>query len=84
MSIDFRGPPGAVAVSHLAVYDSTSPDGVRGGSAHVHLTCTESYRLGRLFCHAFRRLFFFAAAPFRTAAFVRSVLAHSSNLLPSG
>ncbi len=43
MSIDFRGPPGAVAVSHLAVYDSTSPDGVRGGSAHVHLTCTESY-----------------------------------------
>jgi mannose-6-phosphate isomerase-like protein (cupin superfamily) len=40
---NFQGPPGAVGVSHLAVYDSTSPDGVPGGSAHVHLSCTESY-----------------------------------------
>lgn len=43
MSIGFDGLPGAVGVSHLAVYDSASPDGVRGGSAHVHLSCTESY-----------------------------------------
>ena len=43
MTSNFQGPPGAVGVSHLAVYDSTSPDGVPGGSAHVHLSCTESY-----------------------------------------
>jgi mannose-6-phosphate isomerase-like protein (cupin superfamily) len=43
MTAGFQGPPGAVGLSHLAVYDSTSPDGVPGGSAHVHLTCTESY-----------------------------------------
>jgi mannose-6-phosphate isomerase-like protein (cupin superfamily) len=43
MNASFQGPPGAVGVSHLAVYDSVSPDGVPGGSAHVHLTCTESY-----------------------------------------
>lgn len=35
--------PAGTAVSHLAVYDWSSPDGVRGGSAHVHLTCTEGY-----------------------------------------
>lgn len=39
----FQGLPGGVGVSHLRVYDSESPDGVRGGSAHVHLACTESY-----------------------------------------
>lgn len=39
----FQGLPGGVGVSHLRVYDSESPDGVRGGSAHVHLSCTESY-----------------------------------------
>ena len=43
MSVGFDGLPGAVGVSHLAVYGSASPDGVRGGSAHVHLSCTESY-----------------------------------------
>ncbi|MQA84553.1 MAG: cupin [Streptosporangiales bacterium] len=35
--------PAGTAVSHLAVYDWSSPDGLRGGSAHVHLTCTEGY-----------------------------------------
>jgi mannose-6-phosphate isomerase-like protein (cupin superfamily) len=44
-----RGPdlarlfPGGTAVSLLAVYDWPGPDGVAGGSAHVHLACTEGY-----------------------------------------
>ena len=35
--------PGAVGVSHLRVYDSIAPDGLRGGSAHLHTACTEAY-----------------------------------------
>jgi mannose-6-phosphate isomerase-like protein (cupin superfamily) len=35
--------PGGTAVSLLAVYDWAGPDGVAGGSAHVHLACTEGY-----------------------------------------
>jgi hypothetical protein len=35
--------PAGTAVSHLAVYDWSGPDGVDGGSAHVHLACTEGY-----------------------------------------
>lgn len=35
--------PGAVAVSHLLVYDSAAPDGVVGGSPHLHTACTEAY-----------------------------------------
>ncbi len=35
--------PGGTAVSQLAVYDWAGPDGHRGGSAHVHLACTEGY-----------------------------------------
>lgn len=35
--------PAGTAVSYLTVYDWSSPDGVRGGSAHVHLACTEGY-----------------------------------------
>jgi hypothetical protein len=35
--------PGGTAVSLLAVYDWRGPDGVPGGSAHVHLACTEGY-----------------------------------------
>ena len=35
--------PGAVGLSHLAVYDSTAPDGEHGGSPHMHLSCTEAY-----------------------------------------
>ncbi|WP_432172409.1 cupin domain-containing protein [Streptomyces sp. Tue6028] len=40
---DFAGLPGAVAVSHLRVYDWPAADGVRGGTPHVHLTCSEAY-----------------------------------------
>jgi len=39
----FQGLPAGVGISRLQVYDSESPDGIRGGSAHVHLSCTESY-----------------------------------------
>jgi mannose-6-phosphate isomerase-like protein (cupin superfamily) len=35
--------PGAVGVSGLQVYDWETPDGVCGGSPHVHLACTECY-----------------------------------------
>lgn len=35
--------PGAIGASHLRVYTSEAPDGLRGGTPHVHLACTESY-----------------------------------------
>ncbi|GAA1848060.1 cupin domain-containing protein [Asanoa iriomotensis] len=35
--------PGGTGVTHLTVYDWTGPDGLPGGSAHVHLVCTEGY-----------------------------------------
>jgi mannose-6-phosphate isomerase-like protein (cupin superfamily) len=35
--------PAGTAVTHLAVYDWAGPDGLTGGSAHVHLACTEGY-----------------------------------------
>jgi mannose-6-phosphate isomerase-like protein (cupin superfamily) len=35
--------PGAVGVSHLRVYDSRAPDGLAGGTPHVHTVCTEAY-----------------------------------------
>ncbi|MBN6033732.1 cupin [Amycolatopsis sp. 195334CR] len=35
--------PGAVGVSHLSCYEWLAEDGVRGGSPHMHLTCTEAY-----------------------------------------
>ncbi|MDQ3627512.1 MAG: cupin domain-containing protein [Actinomycetota bacterium] len=35
--------PAGTSVSLLAVYDWSGPDGLRGGSAHVHLACTEGY-----------------------------------------
>jgi mannose-6-phosphate isomerase-like protein (cupin superfamily) len=35
--------PGGVGISRLRVYDSVGPDGVRGGSPHVHLVCSEAY-----------------------------------------
>ncbi|WP_055491434.1 cupin [Streptomyces sp. TP-A0356] len=40
---EFTGLPGAVAVSHLTVYDWPAADGVCGGSPHLHLTCSEAY-----------------------------------------
>ena len=35
--------PGGVGLTRLRVYDSEAPDGLRGGSPHVHLACTEAY-----------------------------------------
>jgi mannose-6-phosphate isomerase-like protein (cupin superfamily) len=35
--------PGATALTVLDVYDWVAPDGLRGGSAHVHLASTEGY-----------------------------------------
>jgi mannose-6-phosphate isomerase-like protein (cupin superfamily) len=35
--------PGGVGLSRLRVYDWEGPDGLRGGSPHVHLVCTEAY-----------------------------------------
>ncbi|GIF70299.1 hypothetical protein Ais01nite_83340 [Asanoa ishikariensis] len=35
--------PGGTGVTHLSVYDWPGPDGLPGGSAHVHLVCTEGY-----------------------------------------
>ena len=35
--------PGATGVTVLDVYDWTAPDGLAGGSAHVHLASTEGY-----------------------------------------
>jgi len=35
--------PGATGVTGLQVYDSAAPDGVCGGSPHIHLLCTEGY-----------------------------------------
>jgi mannose-6-phosphate isomerase-like protein (cupin superfamily) len=35
--------PGAIGVSHLRVYDSVAPDGLSGGTPHVHSVCTEAY-----------------------------------------
>jgi len=32
-----------VGVTHLRVYDSEGPDGLRGGTPHVHTSCTEAY-----------------------------------------
>lgn len=39
----FAGLPGAVAVSHLNVYDWEAADGWCGGTPHLHLTCSEGY-----------------------------------------
>ena len=35
--------PGATAFTHLKVYDSLGPDGLAGGSPHLHFACTEAY-----------------------------------------
>ncbi|MEW2630708.1 cupin domain-containing protein [Streptomyces sp. NPDC048389] len=37
------GLPGGIGVSRLRVYDWPSADGLRGGTPHVHLTCSEGY-----------------------------------------
>jgi mannose-6-phosphate isomerase-like protein (cupin superfamily) len=35
--------PGGTSVSHVQVYDSVGPDGLSGGSPHLHTVCTEAY-----------------------------------------
>lgn len=35
--------PGGVGVTHLRVYDSVGPDGLAGGTPHLHTACTEAY-----------------------------------------
>lgn len=35
--------PGAIGVTHLRVYDTTAPDGLAGGTPHLHTLCTEAY-----------------------------------------
>lgn len=35
--------PGGVGLTHLRVYDSPAPDGLRGGTPHLHTVCTEAY-----------------------------------------
>ena len=35
--------PGAIGVTHLQVYDTPAPDGLVGGSPHMHFACSEAY-----------------------------------------
>jgi mannose-6-phosphate isomerase-like protein (cupin superfamily) len=35
--------PGNIGLTHLKVYDSQAPDGLFGGSPHMHFACTEAY-----------------------------------------
>jgi mannose-6-phosphate isomerase-like protein (cupin superfamily) len=35
--------PGGIGVTHLRVYDFPGPDGLSGGSPHMHFACTEAY-----------------------------------------
>ncbi|GAB3564008.1 cupin domain-containing protein [Spelaeicoccus albus] len=35
--------PGSVGISSLDVYESVAPDGIPGGSPHMHTVCTEAY-----------------------------------------
>jgi len=39
--------PGGVGVSHLKVYDTVAPDGLAGGTPHLHTACTEAYAVVR-------------------------------------
>jgi mannose-6-phosphate isomerase-like protein (cupin superfamily) len=35
--------PGGISVTHLRAYDTVGPDGLRGGSPHLHFACSEAY-----------------------------------------
>ncbi|MBV8815791.1 MAG: cupin [Verrucomicrobia bacterium] len=35
--------PGGISITHLRVYDTIGPDGLRGGSPHLHFACAEAY-----------------------------------------
>ncbi|MDQ0847164.1 mannose-6-phosphate isomerase-like protein (cupin superfamily) [Streptomyces sp. V1I6] len=39
----YGGLPGGIGVSRLRVYDWPAADGLRGGTPHIHLTCSEGY-----------------------------------------
>ncbi|WP_055697276.1 cupin domain-containing protein [Streptomyces silaceus] len=39
----YEGLPGGIGVSRLTVYDWPAADGLRGGTPHLHLTCSEGY-----------------------------------------
>ncbi|MFE0172111.1 cupin domain-containing protein [Streptomyces sp. NPDC059002] len=39
----YEGLPGGIGVSRLRVYDWPAADGLRGGTPHLHLTCSEGY-----------------------------------------
>lgn len=45
MALDQLTPalPGGTSVTHLRVYDTEGPDGLRGGSPHLHFACCEAY-----------------------------------------
>ncbi len=43
MVTGYEGLPGGVGVSLLRVYDWPAADGLRGGTPHLHLTCSEGY-----------------------------------------
>ncbi|UYQ66051.1 cupin domain-containing protein [Streptomyces peucetius] len=42
-AVGHDGLPGGIGVSRLRVYDWPGADGLRGGTPHVHLTCSEGY-----------------------------------------
>jgi mannose-6-phosphate isomerase-like protein (cupin superfamily) len=44
-TVERKIPPisGAIGMSHLKVYTTEAPDGLRGGCPHMHFTCTETY-----------------------------------------
>ena len=35
--------PGGIGLTHLRVYDTPAPDGLIGGSPHLHFACSEAY-----------------------------------------
>ena len=35
--------PGGISITHLRVYTSEGPDGLSGGSPHLHFACSEAY-----------------------------------------
>jgi mannose-6-phosphate isomerase-like protein (cupin superfamily) len=37
--------PGGIGISHLRVYDTQAPDGLAGGTPHLHTVCTEAYAI---------------------------------------
>jgi mannose-6-phosphate isomerase-like protein (cupin superfamily) len=39
--------PGAIGVTHLRVYATEAPDGLAGGTPHLHTLCTEAYSVVR-------------------------------------